>query len=71
MTAVTITVDDDHANAVAEVARAVGAAGAEVTAVLDTIGVVSATCDRALVEHLRRLPGVLAVEVEATDYRPR
>jgi hypothetical protein len=55
---VNILVDNDHPGVVQELERA----GLHVAQVLLELGVVGGSVDRACLEDLRRVPGVLAVE---------
>jgi hypothetical protein len=59
---VTVTVDDDHLDAVDEVAAELSRRGMDVEAVLGTLGMVTGTVERP--EVLRTVSGVLSVDAD-------
>ena len=68
---VTITVADDHLADVDAVARAVEAAGVHVSAVLASLGLLSASGDPDAIARLAGVAGVAAVEDATAPYRVR
>jgi len=67
---VTVTVADSHAGVIDEVAAQLRQAGMDVEQVLGTLGVITGSIDDALIAAIEALPGVGAVEQQASFQIP-
>ncbi|MGH9279622.1 MAG: ketohydroxyglutarate aldolase [Acidimicrobiales bacterium] len=65
---VIVTVDDDHAQRLPEVADRLRAAGMEVAQTLDSIGTITGSVDESRLAGLMSVPGVEDVE-QSRHYR--
>ena len=62
---VTMTIEDAALGDVHDIAEQARAAGLAVTSVLDGLGLVTGSVDRAAIPALARIPGVSAVEPDS------
>ena len=68
---VTVMVDDDHKDKLTEVAARLKKKGFVLTKSLGGIGCLIGSCPAEALTDLSAVPGVSAVEVNRTDYRPQ
>jgi hypothetical protein len=61
---VIVSVDDLHLPDILEVAQALRKAGVKVEQIMDTVGVITGSCNPQTVSNLAQIDGVAAVEEE-------